>query len=172
MPSRREDLGFCALSMTESVHFHTDLYRRDALELAAEKYHGAARIELVDSGTSIVARVRGLAAEEDRQTLLDEFCSEAFSATARQLRTLSANGAHGHEQRRAESDAPPWGLLAPFTDGGPLALGWVLESLSPIRGGATTMVLRHERHGVARIAIRRNSGAPLGVAHTDTWTSC
>ena len=29
------------------------------------------------------------------------------------------------------------------------------------------MVLRHPQHGAARVAIRRNSGAPLGVAHTD-----
>ena len=29
------------------------------------------------------------------------------------------------------------------------------------------MVLRHAEHGIARVAIRRNSGAPLGVAHTD-----
>ena len=29
------------------------------------------------------------------------------------------------------------------------------------------MVLRHAQHGIARVAIRRNGGAPLGVAHTD-----
>jgi 2Fe-2S type ferredoxin len=28
-------------------------------------------------------------------------------------------------------------------------------------------VLRHQQHGIARVAIRRNGGAPLGVAHTD-----
>ena len=29
------------------------------------------------------------------------------------------------------------------------------------------MVLRHEQHGIARVTIRRNGGAPLGVAHTE-----
>src|SRR5690606_16131343 len=51
-------------------------------------------------------------------------------------------------------------------EGCDLALGWTLESLGPVRGGATTMTLRHPDHGPARVAIRRNDGAPLGVAHT------
>src|SRR5205823_4568498 len=62
---------------------------------------------------------------------------------------------------------PPWALLAPFGEGTPLPLGWSIESLSPIRAGAATLVLAHAEHGRARIAIRRNGGAPLGVAHTD-----
>src|SRR5439155_2742694 len=81
------------------------------------------------------------------------------------LREFAARDPRRREQ--PDSDEPPWGLLAPFTAGAALGLGWVLESLSPIRGGAATMVLRHERDGLARVNVRRNSGAPLGVAHTD-----
>jgi ferredoxin len=57
--------------------------------------------------------------------------------------------------------------LQPLTEGCDLALGWALESLGAVRGGSTTMTLRHAEHGAARVAIRRNNGAPLGVAHTD-----
>lgn len=150
--------------MTESVHFHTDLYRRDALELAAQKYDRTASVELAEAGAHVVARLQPLAPDGDSQALRDEFCNEAFSATARKLREIGA-GSGQHES--PASTEPPWALLAPFSEGTPLALGWVLESLSPVRNGATTMVLRHQQHGIARVAIRRNSGAPLGVAHTD-----
>ena len=76
--------------MTESIEFHTDLYRRDALELVAQKYRGNASIELVDSGPYVVARVEPLAADGAAQVLCDEFRTEAFSATARTLRESPA----------------------------------------------------------------------------------
>jgi ferredoxin len=155
--------------MTEPMHFHTDLYRRDALEVAAEKYQGQARIELAGSGSVIVARLEpvGPTAEADAQVVRDEFCTEALSATVRSLRNLVTREPRQRHHSDPAGHAPPWGLLAPFTEGAALGLGWVLESLSPIRGGAATMVLRHERDGVARVNLRRNGGAPLGVAHTD-----
>lgn len=61
----------------------------------------------------------------------------------------------------------PWALLHPFVRGSPLGLGWVLESVAPIESGAATLVLRHPREGVARVAIHRNTGEPRGVAHTE-----
>jgi ferredoxin len=153
--------------MTESIDFHTDLYRRDALEQTAQKYQGKVRVELVDSGPHVVARLEPLTREADWQALRDEFCNEAFSATAKRLRDLGAGGTRSHEQPGSSGDEPPWALLTPFGEGAALGLGWVLESLSPVRAGSATMVLRHERDGIARVAIRRNGGAPLGVAHTD-----
>jgi 2Fe-2S type ferredoxin len=152
--------------MPESVHFHTDLYRRDAVELAARKYRNKARIELAADGAHVVAHVEPLARDGDWQGLRDEFCTEAFSETARKLRDLGAGSSRERENPESASE-PPWAVLSPFGEGAVLGLGWALESLSPVRGGAATMVLSHERHGSARVTIRRNNGAPLGVAHTD-----
>ena len=149
--------------MAEPIHFHTDLYRREAVESAARKYSRRAHIELAQTGAHVVARLEPLGHEQDWQALHDEFCNEAFSDTARRMRTSGGGEASAPE---VEPDGPPWELLAPFGEETPLALGWVLESLSPVRGGAATLVLRHEEHGRARVAIRRNGGAPLGVAHS------
>lgn len=148
--------------MSEPVRFHTDLYRRDALESAAQKYGRALRVELTDAGADVLARFEAVEPGDDLQALLDEFCTEAFSATAKRLRETDATAAAGEV-----GDEAAWGLLAPFGEGTVLGLGWVLESVSPIRGGAATMVLRHQESGIARVAVRRNSGAPLGVAHTE-----
>jgi ferredoxin len=148
--------------MTESLEFHTDLYRRDALELVAERYRSQASIDLVQSGAFVVARVEPLGGDAVLQTLCDEFRTEAFSATARTLRDVPAR----QPERPDTSDEPPWALLQPLTEGCDLALGWALESLSPVRGGSATLTLRHPDHGPARVTVRRNSGAPLGVAHT------
>lgn len=151
-------------TMPEQIQFHTDLYRRDALESAAKKYSGRARIGLAQSGPYVIASVEPLARDDSRQSLLDEFCNDVFSATARRMRSMPSQARSAEREETAE---PPWGLLAPFGAGTPLALGWSIESLSPIHAGATTLVLAHAQHGRTRIAIRRNGGAPLGVAHTD-----
>lgn len=148
--------------MPEPIQFHTDLYRRDAVVSAAEKYRRRARIEVAESGSHLIASLEPLGRDQDGQALLDEFCNEVFSATARQMRAApDPRGVEG-----AEDAGPPWELLAPFAEGAPLALGWAIESLSPVRGGAATLVLAHADHGRARVVIRRNGGAPLGVAHT------
>jgi 2Fe-2S type ferredoxin len=152
--------------MSETIHFHTDLYRRDALEHAAERARQRARIELDERGTHVVASLEPLAQGGDGQALRDEFCNDAFSETARRLRDGSGRP-HDGGHAVPVSDLPPWELLAPVGEGTVLGLGWALESLSPVRGGAATMVLRHDDLGSARVAIRRNGGAPLGVAHTD-----
>ncbi|MGH7786959.1 MAG: hypothetical protein ACRERC_08845, partial [Candidatus Binatia bacterium] len=149
--------------MRESIHFHAELYRRDALELVAEEYRVKARIELADAGPHVVAHVEPLA--DAAPGLFDEFCNAAFSLTARRLRDSGGDSAGGGEA--PVSDTPPWGLLAPFGEGTPVGLGWVLDSLTPARHGAATLVLRHDTHGTARVAVRRNGGAPLGVAHTE-----
>lgn len=148
--------------MTEPIPFPSDLYRRDALEQVAQRFARKLRVELAESGSDLVARLEPLRADEDLEALRDEFCSEAFSATARRLREGGGTG-----EESANSDDPPWALLTPFEEGAEIGLGWVLESLSPIRAGAATMVLRHPQFGIARVTLRRNGGAPLGVAHTD-----
>jgi ferredoxin len=153
--------------MTEPIHFNTDLYRRDALELAAEKYQGKACVELADSGADVVVRLEPRIQDGDSQALRDEFCTEAFSATVKRLRDLAADDSRKREHAGQGGTEPPWELLAPFTAGAVLGLGWVLESLGSVRAGAATMVLRHARDGIARVTVRRNHGAPRGVAHTD-----
>lgn len=146
-----------------AIPFHTDLYRREALDAAAEKYAGKARVELEDAGAHVLVRFEPIDGAPGRDALLDEFCNEVFSGTARRMRAPQPAAGAGADCGEGE---PPWALLAPFTAGTPLALGWELDSLSPVRGGAATLVLRHAELGRARIALRRNSGAPLGVAHT------
>jgi len=153
--------------MSEPIHFHTDLYRRDALEVAAQKYKSKARVELVDSGAHVVAHLQPLS-EHDAAAVRDDFCTEVFSATARSLRGGGGAETRARESAATASSNPPWEILAPFSEGTELGLGWVLESLSPVRSGAASLVLRHKQNGIARVAIRRNSGAPMGVAHTDS----
>src|SRR5262245_22942713 len=109
--------------MTESIAFHTDLYRRDALEHVAAKYRGRAQIELAERDGHVEARL-DLGAEADPQTLRDEFCTEAFSATVRTLRD-SAAGAKQAQLPAPAPDTPPWELLKPFRAGTVLGLGWM-----------------------------------------------
>src|SRR5262245_30035171 len=112
--------------MTEPVRFHTDLYRRDALELVAQKYQQSLRVELTDSGSDVLASFESLTPGANLQALCDEFCTEAFSATATRLREA------GDQRASASriSSGPAWGLLKPFGEGTVLGLGWVLESVS------------------------------------------
>ena len=74
--------------MLEPIHFHSDLYRREALQSAAHKFAGKARIELAESNGHIVARLDPLAPMSDAEAreLRDEFCTEALSLTVRRLR--------------------------------------------------------------------------------------
>lgn len=152
--------------MSEPIPFDTDLYNRDALDAVARKYATKARVELIDSGKVVVAHLEPLGHAGDEQTLRDEFCTEVFSATARRRRETLSTSTPPHERKHAGTDTPPWDLLAPFTAGAALGLGWQLESLSPIQSGATNLVLRHELGTTARVAIRRHDGNPHGVAHT------
>jgi ferredoxin len=148
--------------MREPIHFHTDLYRREAVQSAAEKYGRKARIALGESNGHITADIEPAAPMSDSELddVRDEFCTEALSLTVMRLRDQSA-------AIPVSIDEPPWELLKPFGEGVPIALGWVLESLSPVRGGSASLALRHEHHGTAHVAIRRNGGAPLGIAYTD-----
>ena len=148
--------------MPEPILFHTDLYRRDALELAAHAYAERARVELAEAGQHVMVRFEALR-PEDSDALLDEFRNQVFSETARRMRDQMADA--GRPVVRS-TDEPPWSLIVPYSQGDEVGLGWQIESLSPIRAGATTLILRHPERGEARVAIRRNSGAPLGVAHT------
>lgn len=148
--------------MSESILFHSDLYRRDALTAAADKYASRARIAFAERGALIVADLDPCG-DTAPGSLRDEFCNEALLATVQSFRNLAPTRA----QPASGENAPPWALLSPFREGDALALGWHLESLGPIRSGATCLALRHAQHGVARVTVRRNDGAPLGVAHTE-----
>ena len=155
--------------MAEPIHFHTDLYRRDAVQSAAEKYVRKARIALAESNGDIIAEIEPAAPMSDTEwcDLHGEFCTEALSLTVMRLRDQSAPETPATRPVQPSVDEPPWELLAPFGEGTPIDGGWVLESLSPVRGGSASLALRHEEHGNALVAIRRNGGAPLGIAHTD-----
>jgi ferredoxin len=153
--------------MPELARFHTELYRLDAIQLAAEKYAGRASVDLTETGSLIVASVQPLAniPEDEVQALVGEFCNEALLGTARRLRDDHPDATQ--DPVSASCDVPPWALLGPYHEGSALGLGWTVESLSPIGGGAATLVLRHECTGMATVAIRRNGGAPRGIVHTD-----
>src|SRR5205085_9325808 len=155
--------------MPEPIRFHTDLYRREAVQSAAEKYVRKARIALADSNGHIVAQLEPVAPMSDTEwcDVRGEFCTEALSETVLRLRDQTASDAPAIAAAQPASDEPPWDLLAPFAEGTPIGLGWVVDSLSPVRGGSASLGLRHEEHGSAQVAIRRNGGAPLGIAHTD-----
>ena len=147
--------------MPEPIRFHTDLYRRDALESAVQKFGDTVRILDTDSESHVIVELGA-----GDEALRDELCNEVFSETARRLRDHGPKAGRGSVAERYATEAP-WPLLQPFAEGSPLALGWNLDTLSPVREGAAELTLRHDEHGLARVAIRRNSGAPLGVAHTD-----
>ena len=51
--------------MPELIQFHTALYRRDAVESAAEKYREQARIDVTESGPHLIASVEPLSRDPD-----------------------------------------------------------------------------------------------------------
>jgi len=154
--------------MMEPIRFHTDFYRRDALERAAEEYRARARVAVADTGAHLVVDFEPLVENGGGEALRAEFCNQVFAETVRCLRAgSSGRAAAAAGAAPSLSNDPPWELLRPYGEGAALGLGWQIESLSPVRQGAATLVLRHGEHGTARVALRRNSGAPLGVAYTD-----
>lgn len=144
--------------MIEPIRFDTALYPREALQRAVEQYRGKARVEFEENGSDVLVRVEPLGGEADAIELRDGFRTEAFAATARRLHELG-------DTTTAVAREPQWELLAPFAPGTVLG-GWVLDSLSPVRGDSTVLLLRHPRHGNARVVIRPNDGKPVGIAHT------
>lgn len=60
----------------------------------------------------------------------------------------------------------PWALIAPATAGTKLALGWMVESLSPVTNGAPILGLKRKNGDKARVYVCRSSEAPVGVAQT------
>lgn len=153
--------------MPELIRFHSDLYRRDALTAAADSYRDRLQVDFAEAGSDVVASLEALVAGALPQPVVDEFCNEAFAATVRRLREGGGQPGRSQERNEAATSTPPWGLLAPFAEGATIGLGWSIESLSPIRSGAAQLVFRNEQGSTARVAIRRNQGAPLGVARTD-----
>src|ERR1043166_5517169 len=78
-------------TMPEPIHFHTDLYRREAVQSAAEKYGRKARIALGESNGHIIAQVEPTAPMSDVEwcDVRDEFCTEALSLTVMRLRDVT-----------------------------------------------------------------------------------
>src|SRR5678809_431227 len=101
--------------MPEPIRFHTDLYRREAVQSAAEKYARKARIALAESNGDVVARIEPAAPMSDAELgdLHGEFCTEALSLTVMRLRDQSAPETAGTVAAQPSND-PPWELLAPF----------------------------------------------------------
>jgi hypothetical protein len=130
--------------MPEPIRFHTDLYRREAVQSAAEKYARKARIALAESNGDIVAQIEPAAplSETELGDLHGEFCTEALSLTVMRLRDQRAPETAGTAAAQPSNNEPPWELLAPFGEGAPIGLGWVLESLSAVRGGGASLGLR------------------------------
>ena len=60
----------------------------------------------------------------------------------------------------------PWNLLSPLGAGASLALGWTLQDLSPISGGAAVMTLSKDDGAEVRVHMCRNTGDARGQAHT------
>ena len=65
----------------------------------------------------------------------------------------------------ARVDAP-WSLLFPAGAGTKLALGWTVESLSPVTHGAPILGLKRKNGEKARVYVCRSSETPVGVAQT------
>src|SRR5262245_29360727 len=98
--------------MPEPIRFHTDLYRREAVQTAAEKYVRKARIALADANGDIVAEIEPAAAMSDAELgdLHGEFCTEALSLTVMRLRDQAAPETAATAPV-SSSDEPPWELL-------------------------------------------------------------
>ena len=100
--------------MLEPIRFHNDLYRREAVHLATQKYQVQASFELDDAGEHIIARLTPLAAIEqaDLEALRDDFCNEVLSVTVKKLRDLNTGDSAARPDATV-GDGAPWPLLAP-----------------------------------------------------------
>src|SRR5205823_6565032 len=108
--ARRAGVSIAAGIMPEPIHFHTDLYRREAVQSAAEKYGRKARIALAESNGHIIAQVEPAARISDAEwcDVRDEFCTEALSLTVMRLRDLGAPETPATAAVHASIDEPPW----------------------------------------------------------------
>jgi hypothetical protein len=61
---------------------------------------------------------------------------------------------------------PPWQLMAPFAAGSPVAHGWRLVDVSPVRDGSAVVTLQNERGRSHRVHLCRNDGSPEGLVYT------
>lgn len=144
------------------LFFHADLYRRDALDAAADQHRDRFDCQISQATRGYVAELSPQGDAPFDDSGISEFCTDALAATSRSLRAARPTAAPRHE-----SDAPPWELLRPYGPDTPVALGWRVASLSEVRGGAALLTLRHADHGDATVTLRRNAGAPLGIAHSE-----
>src|SRR5438309_1841324 len=63
----------------------------------------------------------------------------------------------------------PWAIFHPLAPGNEIALGWSIAAIAPVIEGAAILHLTNERGASARVRICRNSGTPIGIAHTDRY---
>ena len=100
------------------------------------------------------------------------------------LKTLGAGAlgaatltATGLASRRARADTlksfasgsrsgAPWCLFSPLKPGASVGKGWKVDSLSPVRDGASILALTHKTQGTARIHICMRQGKATGLAHS------
>ena len=60
----------------------------------------------------------------------------------------------------------PWELVSPLAAGSPIAHGWRLADLGPVRDGSCVVTLQNERGRSRRIHLCRNDGDPQGIVYT------
>ena len=65
-----------------------------------------------------------------------------------------------------DGGSAPWELIYPLSPGARLAGGWLVQSLSQVRKGASILTLQHPQHGEASIHVCAHDGQPQGVAST------
>lgn len=147
--------------MSESLFFHRDFYRDDAIDEVAARYRerGDVTLRRGDAGIELIVDARDAS---DSRKLCDDISNDALRVTASRMRAPEPRG----REVAAPIDAPSWWLVA-HEPGTHLGNGWTLEAVGEVRDGACSISLRHEGGTEAQVAIHRNLGAPVGVANTD-----
>jgi len=87
--------------------------------------------------------------------------SSGGSAQAARRATLRAFASGGSDSRA------PWWLLEPLSPGDHVGSGFSVEDLSPVRGGAAVLTLRHPVRGTLSIHICSHEGQPQGYAYSE-----
>lgn len=88
--------------------------------------------------------------------------------TAAATATGSAEPALTSAALAAPELAPaPWQLVAPLRAGSDLGHGWAVADLSPVHAGSCVLTAVHESGRQQRVHLCRNTGAPVGLVHTD-----
>jgi hypothetical protein len=133
------------------------LSRRDLIGKAVV---GAAAVVTVGAARTGIAATRPLVAT----TADAKDASHASDAPASVADAEPELEAHPYDA--VITTPPPWALLAPLAVGSPVAHGWSLTDLTPVRDGAAVVTLQNARGHATRIHLCRNDGTPQGLVST------